>query len=112
MKTLKSIVYIAVLLAIIGWGIFLYRDSNKTTRLENQIEEIQYDIDSVRKYYEAEIDKYKERTDILDSLIRLSNENYEEDIDNYWDSVSDNTPDTVTNSELSDFLEDLANGRR
>lgn len=100
---------VIVVLGILFWFVISnHQNYNKTVQ---DINELRQGIDSVSLHYAIKMKEYEQETYVLDSIIRLSNKDYEEQIENYWDSVNNNTTDSAFNSELSDFLEDMA-GRR
>jgi hypothetical protein len=109
-----------ILVKLVIFSIFLFlvfclvriQVTRKSTIVDQKLNRLEQRIDSVSDHYSEKMKIYEEQTYVLDSIIKLSNEDYEEAVEHYWDSVANNTDDSTFNSELSDFLEDMANRRR
>lgn len=102
----KNLVILLGIMFLIFWFSF-YRLNTNVNDYDSDLRELRQEIDSVSTHFSKKIIQYERETYILDSIIKLSNEDYEEDIEHYWDSINANTTDSSFNSELSDFLEDL-----
>lgn len=107
----KNIASTVILIILIFGYISFYQHKNAGNS-QKEIDRLRQRIDSVSSYYSDKMEIYEEHTYVLDSIIKLSNEDYEEAVEHYWDSIAINTDDSTFNSELSDFLEDMANRRR
>ena len=106
MKIEFNITNLLSLILILGFSFYVISVIKKSSKQESEttfrIDALNRSIDSLENVIDIRIEYFNQRNELIDSLLKLTYD--EEAINNYWDSIRYNTPDSITDRELREYL--------